>query len=617
MAALPLASDPRRQRRVGRLRLRLPQAATGDPGRPGALTWRSRVEDALRCADLGSGQRLVLLRRLQVAGGSASAPGWSAVVQAACHAAAQRACHGSTAAALRSEAVWFADWDEAMGAWLDAMLQGGPAAAAWFWPGVARLAGWGPGAHGEAEGSTGGPRREAAGPPAAARADTVRRLLARWQLDPASQRAVQRWLAQHPGWLTAPAPPVAAAAAEPPMPPGAGRFMALPSAAAGMDPAAQAAAGAPADEPGRPPAAGESPPAAAARPFGERVAPAGAPGQALGPPHALTHAVPGTAASLDRDTAGRAGPSPAPVVARSVGSPDMLPAGHQPPRGAGAAPASAPAPAAWPVAAVTRLSAARPAPQAPVYQGPATDLAAPAAGPMGPATSEAPDGTASPAAVPALSGGPAAASGWQGLKATQLGGLALCLNALERLGWATLLEDWCSRHAPSTSPEDQGLRAWAASAPWLAAWSRLPPLRRQALLRDPATAAWPVAELLPATPPAQAEAALLAGWRAAPAALRALGRHGWCRLNEAARLAGWRGARSLLWRPAWLQLSATHLDLVLPLQQVDLSVRRLGLDCDPGWLPWFGRIVQLHYEPDDRLPMWPPASNPLPPGTPR
>jgi len=26
-------------------------------------------------------------------------------------------------------------------------------------------------------------------------------------------------------------------------------------------------------------------------------------------------------------------------------------------------------------------------------------------------------------------------------------------------------------------------------------------------------------------------------------------------------------------------------------------VRRLGLDLDPGWLPWFGRVVRFHYLP--------------------
>ena len=39
-----------------------------------------------------------------------------------------------------------------------------------------------------------------------------------------------------------------------------------------------------------------------------------------------------------------------------------------------------------------------------------------------------------------------------------------------------------------------------------------------------------------------------------------------------------------------------HVDLVLPLDEVSLLVRRAGLDLDPGWCPSFGRIVQFHYQ---------------------
>ena len=42
-------------------------------------------------------------------------------------------------------------------------------------------------------------------------------------------------------------------------------------------------------------------------------------------------------------------------------------------------------------------------------------------------------------------------------------------------------------------------------------------------------------------------------------------------------------------------LSATHADLHFGLADSDLRVRRLGLDIDPGWLPWFGRVVGFHY----------------------
>jgi hypothetical protein len=47
----------------------------------------------------------------------------------------------------------------------------------------------------------------------------------------------------------------------------------------------------------------------------------------------------------------------------------------------------------------------------------------------------------------------------------------------------------------------------------------------------------------------------------------------------------------------------TDLDVTLPLAGVDIRIRRLGLDIDPGWLPWFGefgRVVRFHYR--DREP---------------
>jgi hypothetical protein len=55
------------------------------------------------------------------------------------------------------------------------------------------------------------------------------------------------------------------------------------------------------------------------------------------------------------------------------------------------------------------------------------------------------------------------------------------------------------------------------------------------------------------------------------------------------------GLASLLLRPARLDWSATHLDMHFYLEDVDLRVRRAGLDIDPGWLPWFGRVVAFHY----------------------
>jgi len=38
------------------------------------------------------------------------------------------------------------------------------------------------------------------------------------------------------------------------------------------------------------------------------------------------------------------------------------------------------------------------------------------------------------------------------------------------------------------------------------------------------------------------------------------------------------------------------LEVVLRLDEVDIDVRRAGLDIDPGWLPWLGAIVRYRYE---------------------
>lgn len=55
------------------------------------------------------------------------------------------------------------------------------------------------------------------------------------------------------------------------------------------------------------------------------------------------------------------------------------------------------------------------------------------------------------------------------------------------------------------------------------------------------------------------------------------------------------GVASLVARPARLSLTPTHADMFFELSGVSLSVRRAGLDLDPGWVPWFGRVVTFHY----------------------
>jgi hypothetical protein len=55
------------------------------------------------------------------------------------------------------------------------------------------------------------------------------------------------------------------------------------------------------------------------------------------------------------------------------------------------------------------------------------------------------------------------------------------------------------------------------------------------------------------------------------------------------------GLARLVLRPGRIGLTATHADIHFRLADADLRVRRLGLDIDPGWLPWFGRVVAFHY----------------------
>ena len=61
-------------------------------------------------------------------------------------------------------------------------------------------------------------------------------------------------------------------------------------------------------------------------------------------------------------------------------------------------------------------------------------------------------------------------------------------------------------------------------------------------------------------------------------------------------------------RQAWVAATATHLDVVFPLDEVDLRLRRHGLDSDPGWVAWFGRIVGFHFVAAELLPRRAPAS---------
>ncbi|MBP1467362.1 hypothetical protein EYB53_016740 [Candidatus Chloroploca sp. M-50] len=55
------------------------------------------------------------------------------------------------------------------------------------------------------------------------------------------------------------------------------------------------------------------------------------------------------------------------------------------------------------------------------------------------------------------------------------------------------------------------------------------------------------------------------------------------------------GLRDLVTRPALVSITTTHLDLTFDHSQTDLRLRRHGLDFNPGWVPWLGKVVSFHY----------------------
>jgi hypothetical protein len=48
-------------------------------------------------------------------------------------------------------------------------------------------------------------------------------------------------------------------------------------------------------------------------------------------------------------------------------------------------------------------------------------------------------------------------------------------------------------------------------------------------------------------------------------------------------------------RAGRLVTTRTHVDLYMPLDSIDLNVRRAALDVDPGWVPHLGKVLRFHY----------------------
>ena len=55
------------------------------------------------------------------------------------------------------------------------------------------------------------------------------------------------------------------------------------------------------------------------------------------------------------------------------------------------------------------------------------------------------------------------------------------------------------------------------------------------------------------------------------------------------------GLAHVVSRSAGVSVTPTHVDIVLPLADADTALRRTGLDRDPGWVPWLGRVILFHY----------------------
>lgn len=166
---------------------------------------------------------------------------------------------------------------------------------------------------------------------------------------------------------------------------------------------------------------------------------------------------------------------------------------------------------------------------------------------------------------------------------TAAGGLLFTLNLLRQLAWpewlpagtrpqaAELTVNWLRVQAQRLAlPVDDALLAW------LADWGELPEFPDSAASPD---------SLREGLSPARAARVLQ--WPLRISLTLAVQRRCWRR----ARL-GW---RPLVRRPARLSWTATHVDVFFTHRQADVRVRRAGLDLDPGWLPWLGRVVSFHY----------------------
>jgi hypothetical protein len=188
---------------------------------------------------------------------------------------------------------------------------------------------------------------------------------------------------------------------------------------------------------------------------------------------------------------------------------------------------------------------------------------APSAGASAPPPSRTPETTDPPEHEAPL---------WPDQSATRAGGIAFVLNVLVRLGYAAWLEG-----RPVWAERDVARRVLVRIVDGLGV-PREDPVR--ALIRPTG----PVGTVYAVQGPRrEREAVVVRAW--------SLAVHGWLRRHAGV------GMAELVLRPGSLALSRTHVDVWFDPEACDLRIRRAGLDLDPGWLDWLGRVVAFHYQP--------------------
>jgi hypothetical protein len=47
---------------------------------------------------------------------------------------------------------------------------------------------------------------------------------------------------------------------------------------------------------------------------------------------------------------------------------------------------------------------------------------------------------------------------------------------------------------------------------------------------------------------------------------------------------------------ARIELKSENVTVLMPMEQINLNLRRAGLDRNPGWVPWSQKIVRFEFE---------------------